>query len=417
MIVLLFCAIFGIACCTPVVEPRPRDVTRRCGSPADVAFLLDDSRSIWGPHFTDMLNFCVSLVGEFDVSSAGVHVAAASFSRGAREEFAFGSYGSVLEVQGALSAIRQSNGDTTQTWAGLRFIKDTTFKTARAGVPHILIIITDGVSADRAETLKAAQEVMGAAIEVIVIGVGKLDQAQLTEMASKPVADHFFLVDDFKDLSGIESLVAVKTCQASNDQPQAQQVCQKVPAEIALVIDRSTSIARADFAKQLNFTANLIALFDVSQAMTRVAAVSFSTDASVEFHLDEYSTKADLMARTQKILHTGGNTETSAALKLVRESVFTAAHGVRANVAHVVIVITDGRSQRVTVTRDEAAQLKASGATVFAIGVGSATDKQELTDIASSPSSQFVFSLDGFDAFDSIKNLLAIRACGYVPPN
>lgn len=373
-----------------------------CSKPADILFLLDDSSSIWGPHFLDMISFCKMIVGEMNVGPQAVRVAAASFSEGAREEFNFNDYNTRDEVNHGLDTIHQSNGGMTETFLGLKFARETLFKDARSGVPHILILITDGVSYDRQKTLEEAKLTQAAGVEMIVIGVGKMDEQQLREITSAPVDEHFFTVGAFTQLSNIEALVKQKACHPK---------CQHHPAEVVFVIDRSTSIYIRDFQKQLQFVSDVINVFDVSPTMTRVAAVAFSTNASVEFHLDEYTDKANLMARTMKIAYTSGSTETAQALRLARLSVLTPAHGMRPDVAHIVIVITDGRSQKYHDTQREAAALKDTGAIVFAIGVGPNVDPVELQNIGSTPADKFVFKTSGYDALPSIKNVLAFNAC------
>ncbi|XP_005097976.2 cartilage matrix protein [Aplysia californica] len=82
------------------------------------------------------------------------------------------------------------------------------------------------------------------------------------------------------------------------------------------------------------------------------------------------------------------------------------------DVRHVVIVITDGRSENYMYTQAQAKALKDGGALVFAIGVGSYVDDIELQEIASAPSNHYLFKTTGYDALPSIKDTLAIRACG-----
>ncbi|XP_035824172.1 collagen alpha-1(XII) chain-like [Aplysia californica] len=173
----------------------------------------------------------------------------------------------------------------------------------------------------------------------------------------------------------------------------------------------SSSIFILDFMKQLTFVSNLIKLFDIGRHKTRVAAVSFSTNATVEFHLDEYYDQKDVRDHVETIRYTGGVTNTDDALNLVKNSVLTSEHGVRSNVLHVVIVITDGRSQNSPDTRTKAKALKDSGIFMFAIGVGPYVDDQELEDIASAPSENFMFTIADYDALLSIKNTLALRVC------
>ena len=51
------------------------------------------------------------------------------------------------------------------------------------------------------------------------------------------------------------------------------------------------------------------------------------------------------------------------------------------------------------------------GVHVFAVGVGQDIDMGELHAIASKPADEYVNTVDNYDALNSIKELLAIKAC------
>ena len=90
---------------------------------------------------------------------------------------------------------------------------------------------------------------------------------------------------------------------------------------------------------------------------------------------------------------------------------FTRRHGGRDDVPHVVVVLTDGKSQDYDATSAAARAARLAGINTFAIGVGDGVDRKELTNIASEPSDDFVFQVTDFEALDSIKNQLADKAC------
>lgn len=69
------------------------------------------------------------------------------------------------------------------------------------------------------------------------------------------------------------------------------------------------------------------------------------------------------------IEYTAGSTNTDQALELVATHVLTPAGGARKEVAHVVIVVTDGQSASPNRTQQWAREVKKGGAYVFAIGM------------------------------------------------
>ena len=96
--------------------------------------------------------------------------------------------------------------------------------------------------------------------------------------------------------------------------------------------------------------------------------MSFSSNVTVEFFLNDFSSKSNIIDRIGKIHYTGGVTETGLALSMVHDSVLSPVHGARSSVAQVVMVITDGLSQNMQFTASTAALLRDDGVHVFAIG-------------------------------------------------
>lgn len=56
--------------------------------------------------------------------------------------------------------------------------------------------------------------------------------------------------------------------------------------DIIVVLDSSTSIARADFTKQLQFVNSLIELIEIGPDANQVGVISFSDNHRLNFHLN-----------------------------------------------------------------------------------------------------------------------------------
>ncbi|KAK7499166.1 hypothetical protein BaRGS_00009713 [Batillaria attramentaria] len=400
-----------------------------CSRPAEVVLLIDTSRSIWPPDFQRELTFLQNLVAEFDVSPSATRIAAVSFSSGYREEFGLDTYSDVQSVQLALAKIPFTAGDTTDTALAIRYARDTVLSAARPGATRIIICITDGRSNNRDLTIQEADKTRAEGVLLLAVGVGaQVDYGELSRMATESTNQFVHTVTSFPGLESIKSLVAHTACQATlppqvtttenpqNDQNQAIQDCGGKPADIVMVLDRSNSVYILDFMEQLSVVQDIVDIMDIGPQKTQVAAVSFSTNVTVEFYLDEFDTKSDIIGRIGKIQYTGGVTETGKALSMVHDSVLSPQHGARSAETQVVIVITDGLSQDMQFTKEAATLLKNDDVHIFAIGVGPHTDRQELENIASSPASDYVFEVDGYQALNSIKYLLAIKACNSQSP-
>ena len=112
-----------------------------------------------------------------------------------------------------------------------------------------------------------------------------------------------------------------------------------------------------------------------------------------------------------RIEQTRGETNTAAALHDIRRHFFSAKHSSRDGIVRIAIVVTDGRSDDTIATSHEARLLREIGVHVFAVGVGQDIDMGELHAIASRPADDYVNTVDNYDALNSIKELLAIKAC------
>ncbi|KAH9523796.1 Collagen alpha-5(VI) chain [Bulinus truncatus] len=191
------------------------------------------------------------------------------------------------------------------------------------------------------------------------------------------------------------------------------QLCSR-SADIVFAIDMSYSIQGQNFHGYiLPFVQGIVSGFDVGPEphQVRVGAITFSDDSRLAFHLGSYAGKSDLLRAISDIRYQGGETYTFRALKFVRENMFGTQNGGRAEADRVLIVLTDGRSYNTTWTLLEADRCRQQGITIFAVGVGSA-DERELRGVASSPAEKFMFYVSDFQALESIKNVITENTCG-----
>jgi hypothetical protein len=109
-----------------------------------------------------------------------------------------------------------------------------------------------------------------------------------------------------------------------------------------------------------------------------------------------------------------GSTKSSLGLETVANSVFTAEGGMRdydAQVPRVLIMITDGKSDFGYEPGAAALALQAQGVHVFAVGVGTCYDEDELNSIASNPDDEHVFGVKSFLQMNRIVNRIASATC------
>ncbi|KAL5016430.1 hypothetical protein ScPMuIL_006019 [Solemya velum] len=414
-----------------------------CVNPADIVFAIDASRSIWGPNFEQQLRFVKEIVDSFEIGPNATQIGAFTFGDKISLEFNLNKYRMKGDVQAAIGQVRHAEGGLTLTHDALGYARKVMFSPdngARAGLPHILIVLTDGRSTMQPETQTEAASTKASGIQIFGIGVGReVDADELKKMVSSPSSNFLFLVPTYGELESgsIKKQLGTRACDVttpapteaattkeattaagptttermSNDESTAREVCQGKPADIIFVLDTSSSIMPDDFTTQTQFVVDVVNILDINQNKTQVGLITFSDNATVGFYLDQYSSGASVAAAVKSTPHTGGRTNTGDALRLLLEEGFSSRHGARTGVAQIAIVITDGLSRVPEETVVNAGKVKDSGIYVFAIGVGANADKGELGAMASTPTADYLFTVDGYGALDTIKSILAYKTC------
>jgi len=122
----------------------------------------------------------------------------------------FDEHDKKTEVLSAIDGIKYPGGGT-KTGAALNKAKSELFeKSARAGVPNIAIVITDGKSKDSIGA--PAQQLRDSGCTVFSVGIGKnYNEEQLREMATDPDSQHVMKAD-FDALDAIIETIVGNAC-------------------------------------------------------------------------------------------------------------------------------------------------------------------------------------------------------------
>ena len=171
-----------------------------------MAFLLDSSGSInsAGKHnYQIMKDFIKGIVRSFIIGPNDTTVAVATFSslHKFRIHFDFTTYSTTAEIVDAIQNVPYSDGYTF-TGNALGRVKRELFPLARAGVPHILIVLTDGRAHDSVRD--PAKNLRDMGVHIISVGVGDADYQELKEIASDPDDENVFTTsfDSIVNLAG-----------------------------------------------------------------------------------------------------------------------------------------------------------------------------------------------------------------------
>uniref|UniRef100_A0A8C9D1D3 Collagen type XIV alpha 1 chain n=2 Tax=Panthera TaxID=9688 RepID=A0A8C9D1D3_PANLE len=182
-------------------------------------------------------------------------------------------------------------------------------------------------------------------------------------------------------------------------------------ADIVILVDGSWSIGRFNFRLVRLFLENLVTAFNVGSEKTRIGLAQYSGDPRIEWHLNAFSTKDEVIEAVRNLPYKGGNTLTGLALNYIFENSFKPEAGARTGVSKIGILITDGKSQDDIIPPSR--NLRESGVELFAIGVKNA-DENELREIASEPDSTHVYNVAEFDLMHTVVESLTRTVCSRV---
>lgn len=408
-----------------------------CSKKADIAFVIDSSRSIWKPNFETQVKFLYDILKMFEISPAKTQAAAVSFSNVTNPEFLFNSFSSKADVLEAIKDIKYTKGSATRTYKALEYMNEEIFNSengARNDAVKIAIVMTDGETNPGGhdndlpleDAIKWTQDEAKVAkdngVNVFAIGIGsRINEKEIMGIASEPKAEFAIKVKTYEEFKTdkLKELVAYRACSVEKmtttkpPEPQEEQ-CTKLVADVIFAIDQSTSIeSEKNFSLELDFVVRVVKNFDVGPDETRVGAVVFSDEADRVLELKDEMSKVDVIQRIHDIRWGRGNTFMDKAFVKMREG-FSKEYGGRPKqVPQIAVLVTDGVATDPYRALAEANKLKSQGVEIFTIGVKSARLSQ-LNELSSDPDSQHVFSVDSLEALSSIVNRLSSRVCSSI---
>lgn len=172
--------------------------------------------------------------------------------------------------------------------------------------------------------------------------------------------------------------------------------CGFTNVDLVFAFDSSTSVKRENFLLMLNFAKDVLRDADIDSGSVRVGALVYSSGAQIQFDLQTYQNKRDILEAFNRIPYIPGRTNTAEALRSIRTKMFKSRKGDRDDVEDVVILITDSASDRnVRKTIPEARKLWARKIQVNTVGIG-LRDTRELDGMATPPASKNSYAVRSF---------------------
>lgn len=155
--------------------------------------------------------------------------------------------------------------------------------------------------------------------------------------------------------------------------------------DIVFLLDGSDNTSN-EFTAIKDFLFKVIERLNIGPNRDRAAVIQFSNVPLANFFLNSFMRKEDVLTAIRRLSHKGGRPlKMGAALKYVKENVFTAASGSRytANVSQILVVLSNGPSSDSVDL--PLASLRESNVTILTIGTKT-SDLKEMEKISHAPS-------------------------------
>ena len=196
---------------TALVAPPHRAAAQTgCASTIDLVVVVDGSESISWSEFDLMQSFISDLVSGFTVTPDDGQVGVVQFASEGQGRVEIALTGDAAAVQGALFNMVQIVG-VTDIQEGLALGQGQFSLNGRAGVPHVLLLLTDGEHNQPGDPIAEAELARNQGTEIFAVGIGDGAKiGQLNAIVSAPASEHVISVDGFSELVTIlETLVQI----------------------------------------------------------------------------------------------------------------------------------------------------------------------------------------------------------------
>ncbi|MGH0126136.1 UNVERIFIED_CONTAM: hypothetical protein FKN15_073536 [Acipenser sinensis] len=380
---------------------------------ADVVFLVDGSTSMGASNFQQIKLFILRIINKLKVGISQHRIGLAQFSGDTQTEFLLNTYETKEQVVNHIQNRFKFRGGAHRTGQALEYLRLSFFNKSAGsrisqGYTQIAVVITSSKSEDSVQ--KASKTIKVEGVKVISVGLMNSVRSELEIMATIP---HVYQLNSLQSLGQVsqEVIGIIQSRQALLGLSRAPAACKSATlADIVFLVDESGSIGNQNFQQIRNFIRRTVDSLDVDSKKVRIGVVLYSDTPKVEFYLNTFSQKADILQYIKTLPYRGGGTNTGAAINFLKNNVFTKSAGSRMTqgVQQIAVVITDGVSQ--DNVSSPAASLRRAGVKIFAVGIQNASPT-ELKQIASHPSRAYVYTVGSYLKLSSLEGTLQKLIC------
>jgi len=185
-------------------------------------------------------------------------------------------------------------------------------------------------------------------------------------------------------------------------------------ADIVFLVDESSKIGSKNFQLIRAFLLKIVNALDIAPSNVRVGLVLYSNEPRLEFTLDTFKDKLEILNYLKNLPYRGGQAYTGIAIEFLRNKVFTQEAGSRKKqgVQQIAVVITDGQSLDDYI--EPASKLRRESVTVYAVGVKNITEGSKLDKIATYPPRNHVTTLKYFLQLSNIRWKIKKQLCNEI---
>ncbi|XP_076113274.1 uncharacterized protein LOC143080959 isoform X2 [Mytilus galloprovincialis] len=391
-----------------------RQNTGGCDTKADITFIVDSSDDVGKANFQKQLAFLKQTVNNMKIAPDKTQISVVTFSSGVYNQFFLNAYASKADVLAAIDRIPYISG-RTHTSDALTYVTHTSFNPihgARSNVPHIGVLITDGPSTAKDLTKIQGQVAKDNNIIMYGVGVGSgINMDELSSVSSSPSHRYMLTAENYGALNSLSSSLSTKLCNElpsnPNQLPPPTSCLKK--ADLAFLVDSSSSVGSGNFQKLENFLKNAVTKLDIGKDKVHVGLMQYSSYPSMQFPLNMYTNRGDTLKAIEGMQFMGGDTNTGDAIQNMRQQMFSQTGGARNNVPRIAIVVTDGGSSNNAKTTQQADGARRDHIGLISVGVGSAVNSYELQLIADDQTK--VVKVNSFDQLEQAVDQILQKAC------
>ncbi|XP_015669852.1 collagen alpha-6(VI) chain-like [Protobothrops mucrosquamatus] len=387
---------------------------------ADIVFLLDSSNSMGSANFEKVKKVIVQIVEQLDIGPKKYQIGLAQYSEGGKVEFLLNRYKTKKDI---LNHIQQSTvfmGGPLKTGSALQFLREVYFvekagSRLRQGTPQFTVIFSSAKSED--DIRKPAKELKEMGVNIATVDVLHSDKKEIKVIASSPSV---YQIDDIEDLVQVQKIVDIVEAPVQQEyeavlDASVPAVCSTASvADIVFLVDESTRIGQKNFQLIRTFLLKIINALEIASDDVRVALVLYSDKPRLEFSLNTFEDKSEVMNYLKRLPYRGGQTYTGAAIDFLKKKVFTKRAGSRKSqgVQQLAVVITDGQSLDDFIV--PASKLRRAGVTVYAVGIQNISASSQLYKIASYPPRKHVTTMEYFLQLSNLEYIIKKQLCSEI---